>query len=507
MNNLADLRLKPCPFCGREAVKMRGNKEHEWQFVCADYYDDVPECSSQPMTHIYDIVHEAVKEWNTRFNDRPHGKLVGYLTSTSEDGQDNRFCALKDYDQDIHATEFTIPVYADAVADLSPYPAMPIAYRWLSKPDQSDDIWSYTNADKEPSFTPEFKNEHKFQAVYAEELRTHCSDLLKRLATSDWAYEAQHLQLKAAENEIADYKKRIATLEAEVKAYKATGVIPANPAKDDGSVPVIDYKLKPKDCPWCYSTPKVTAPDHVNYKVVCSAQSNDEHCICSPETAPHYSKEAAIADWNRTIDQKVIDGFTRGEIAEVLRPFASFAGWIVDDDGWTDTNQRQPITTWFGPSDFRAIMKLAIALKDFNPNMAYRDSDLLTEIGILKREIEKLEKNDLFTREWHAVRLRKIEEIAKRENLWDEIAAVIANGQSTRTLPDGTHFIDPDNFGLMLNSAKFRADAASQRADRYKIALKIIKRVAGQGSTTPSSIIHQVIDAVEYEEASWERLS
>jgi hypothetical protein len=113
----------------------------------------------------------------------------------------------------------------------------------------------------------------------------------------------------------------------------------------------------------------------------------------------------------------------------------------------------------------------------------------------------------LFTREWHAVRLRKIEEIAKRENLWDEIAAVIANGQSTRTLPDGTHFIDPDNFGLMLNSAKFRADAASQRADRYKIALKIIKRVAGQGSTTPSSIIHQVIDAVEYEEASWERLS
>lgn len=499
MNNLADLRLKPCPFCGREAVKMRGNKDHEWQFVCADYYEDEAECYSQPMTGIYDIVHDAVKEWNKRYNDRPQGKLVGFITPEIEGVSFSKFVSIEEFDHEYMADVFTIPVYSDAVSDISPYPAMPIAYRWLSKPDQSDNIWSYANADNKPLFAPEFKKEHKFQAVYAEELRTHCSDLLKRLATSEWAYEAQYLQLKAAEDEIADYKKRIATLEAEVKAYKATGVIPADPVKDDGSVPVIDYKLKPKDCPWCYSTPKVVAPDHVNYRVVCSAQSNDERCICSPETAPHHSKEAAIADWNRTIDQKVIDGFTRGEIAEVLRPFASFAGWNVDDDGWSDSNQRQPITTWFGPSDFRNIKKLAIALKDFNPNMAYRDSDFLNEIGILKREIEKLEKNDLFTREWHAVRLRKIEEIAKRENLWDEIAAVIANGQSTRTLPDGTHFIDPDNFGLMLNSAKFRADAANERADRYKIALKIIKRASHQ-SMTPSSIIHQVIDAVEHED-------
>lgn len=501
MNDLKKLHLKPCPFCGREAVKMRGNKEHEWQFVCADYYDDVPECSSQPMTHIYDIVHDAVKEWNTRFNDRPKGKLVGYLSPSSEDGLGNQFCVLEGYVPEIHSRRFTIPVYADAVADLPPYPAMPIAYRWLSKPEQSKDIWSYSNADQKPSFALDFKKYHKFQALYGEELRTQCSDLHKRLATSNWAYEAQSLHLKASQDEAAEYKRRIATLESEIATYKEAGITPSEPVVDDGKILIVDRNSKPKDCPWCFSTPKVTSPDHTTYRVVCGATSNDESCICAPETEPHHSKEAAIADWNRTIDQKVIDGFTRGEIAEVLRPFASFAGWNVDYDGWSNTNQRQPITTWFGPSDFRAIMKLAIALKDFNPNMAYRDSDLLTEIAILKREIEKLEKNDLFTREWHAVRFRKIEEIAKRENLWDEIASVIANGQSSRTLPDGTHFIDPDNFGLMLNKAKWRAEAADQRADRYKIALKVIKRAA-YDPNTPSSIIHQVIDAVEHEDGN-----
>ena len=502
MNDLHGLYLKPCPFCGREAVRMRGNKPHEWQFVCADYYEQDPECYSQPMTGIYDIVHDAVKEWNKRFNDRPHGKLVGYLTPQSEDGSPQRFCLLADYDRDAEEQAFTVPVYSDAVEDLPLYPAMPIAYRWLSKPDVSDSIWSYANADSKPDFSFEFKKQHKYQAVYAEELRTQCGELQKRLATYDWAYDTQAMQLKAAQAEIAEHKKRIAALEAEVSRYKAVGVLPAEPVEDDGEVPIIDRNLKPKDCPWCFSTPKVTAPDHTTYRVVCGAASNDERCICAPESAPHHSKEAAIADWNRTIDQKVIDGFTRGEIAEVLRPFASFAGWNVDDDGWSDTNQRQPITTWFGPSDFRAIMKLAIALKNFNPNMAYRDSDLLTEIGILKREIQKLEMNDLWTREWHAVRLRKIEEIAKRENLWDEVACVIANGQSSRTLPDGTHFIDPDNFGLMLNSAKWRADAANQRADRYKIALKVMKRAAGQEPMTPSAIIHQVFDAVEHEDKS-----
>lgn len=503
MNELHELRLKPCPFCGREAARMRDTKPDEWQFVCADYYEDEAECYSQPMTGIYDIVHDAVKEWNKRYNDRPQGKLVGYLSPRSEDGQGDQFCSLDGYDPEIHSTEFTIPVYADAVADLPPYPAMPIAYRWLSKPDQSDDIWSYANADNKPPFPPEFKKEHKFQAVYAEDLRTQCSDLLKRLATSDWAYEAQALQLKAAQDETAEHKKRIAQLEAEIARYKAAGIIPAEPVEDDGEVPVIDRNLKPKDCPWCFSTPKVISPDHTTYKVVCGAASNDESCICAPETAPHHSKEAAIADWNRTIDQKVIDRFTRGEIAEILRPFASFAGLNVDDHGWTDTNQRQPITTWFGPSDFRAVMKLAIALKDFNPNMAYRDSDLLTEIGMLKREIQKLEMNDVWTREWHAIRFRKIEEIAKRENIWDEVAAVIANGQSSRMLPDGTYFIDPDNFGLMLNRAKWRADAANERAERYKIALKVIKRAAHQ-PMTPSSIIYQVIDAVEHEDGKQE---
>lgn len=48
----------------------------------------------------------------------------------------------------------------------------------------------------------------------------------------------------------------------------------------------------------------------------------------------------------------------RSRIAELeaaLRPFAdSHPAECVGEDGWTTTVHREPISTWFGPSDFRA---------------------------------------------------------------------------------------------------------------------------------------------------------
>ena len=49
------------------------------------------------------------------------------------------------------------------------------------------------------------------------------------------------------------------------------------------------------------------------------------------------------------------DGEKTRRIAELeaaLKPFAEFAIW-VGDNGWTSTIHREPISVWFGPSDFR----------------------------------------------------------------------------------------------------------------------------------------------------------
>lgn len=69
------------------------------------------------------------------------------------------------------------------------------------------------------------------------------------------------------------------------------------------------------------------------------------------------------------------------------------------------------------------------------------------------------------TWQWYAVRMAKIEDIAKREGLWNEVAAVFANGSATRRLPDGSYFYDPPTYAQQLNSAKHRAAAAEARAE------------------------------------------
>ena len=45
------------------------------------------------------------------------------------------------------------------------------------------------------------------------------------------------------------------------------------------------------------------------------------------------------------------------DLEAALRPFAEFACW-VDESGWTSTIHREPISAWFGPSDFREAGKL-----------------------------------------------------------------------------------------------------------------------------------------------------
>jgi hypothetical protein len=48
----------------------------------------------------------------------------------------------------------------------------------------------------------------------------------------------------------------------------------------------------------------------------------------------------------------------RTELELAILPFAEFGIENVDDDGWKSTIHREPISTWFGPSEFRALAQL-----------------------------------------------------------------------------------------------------------------------------------------------------
>jgi len=44
------------------------------------------------------------------------------------------------------------------------------------------------------------------------------------------------------------------------------------------------------------------------------------------------------------------------EARTALEPFATFAANNTDENGWTSTVHREQISTWFGPSEFRAAL-------------------------------------------------------------------------------------------------------------------------------------------------------
>jgi hypothetical protein len=102
-----------------------------------------------------------------------------------------------------------------------------------------------------------------------------------------------------------------------------------------------------------------------------------------------------LGSWNNRVDPMRFDPFTWGDLSdeeqsvflkmadaalsaleaagfevnrkgtlEALEPFASFAEFAVNENGWIDSYGREQISTWFGPSDFRAAMLTASRHKE-----------------------------------------------------------------------------------------------------------------------------------------------
>lgn len=91
---------------------------------------------------------------------------------------------------------------------------------------------------------------------------------------------------------------------------------------------------------------------------------------------------------------------------------------------------------------------------------------------------EKAEKALEWTRQWYADRFRRIEDIAKREGIWEEVACIYANGTASAD--------EPPTYAQQLNWAKHRADKAV--AD-YRKAQALLTQLLEAGEA--------VFDAVE----------
>jgi hypothetical protein len=72
---MSEIQLKPCPFCGGDAWLMPDDPRtpNEWAVACKD----IQGCCIA--TSEYIKKEQAIKKWNTRFNDTS-GELIGIMT-------------------------------------------------------------------------------------------------------------------------------------------------------------------------------------------------------------------------------------------------------------------------------------------------------------------------------------------------------------------------------------------------------------------------------------------
>lgn len=61
---MADVKLKPCPFCGGEAIHRYGSNIAKYYVCCEN-----PKCRVQPITDAHQSKAVVTREWNRRAED------------------------------------------------------------------------------------------------------------------------------------------------------------------------------------------------------------------------------------------------------------------------------------------------------------------------------------------------------------------------------------------------------------------------------------------------------
>lgn len=88
MQETQEIELKPCPFCGDEAIIDKiPNTEFNSGKLYYEYRIECKDCYIQTVS--YEIEQEAIKAWNQRASDLPKtGLSEAYFASFNEHGED-----------------------------------------------------------------------------------------------------------------------------------------------------------------------------------------------------------------------------------------------------------------------------------------------------------------------------------------------------------------------------------------------------------------------------------
>jgi len=76
------------------------------------------------------------------------------------------------------------------------------------------------------------------------------------------------------------------------------------------------------------------------------------------------------------------------------------------------------------------------------------------------KELERAERRVQFTDEWYAVRFERLEKLCKEVGIWEQAAAVIANGMVNSQ--------DPPTFAQLLNRTNHRRERAERDLEAIK---------------------------------------
>lgn len=89
---------------------------------------------------------------------------------------------------------------------------------------------------------------------------------------------------------------------------------------------------------------------------------------------------------------------------------------------------------------------------------------LRAERDELRDALSKSRRSHDFTRQWYAVRIERIRDLAKEHGIWPEAACILANGTADSS--------EPPTYAQILNGERHKRTRAEAERDRYRAALE-----------------------------------
>lgn len=121
--------------------------------------------------------------------------------------------------------------------------------------------------------------------------------------------------------------------------------------------------------------------------------------------------------------------------------------------------------------------------------LPYTNAEAAAEIARRWNEVATLRRSLEHCRDWYAVRIERITDLAKERGIWPEVASVLANGT--------THCAEPPSYAQILNGTRHKVAALRAERDELRISLDAETRRADDNDDTRKKAIIECDDLRE----------